>query len=77
MASAIRGGVYFRFDMQRSDEFEWDDDNEDKLAARHGVDRYEAEQAATDGGSFIKKIGSATPSTSSWERRTMDAFFLW
>jgi len=25
--------------MQAGDEFEWDKDNEEKLAARHGVDR--------------------------------------
>ncbi len=43
--------------MQQWDEFEWDDDNEDKLAARHGVDRYEAEEAATDPGAAIKRIG--------------------
>jgi hypothetical protein len=29
--------------MQPGDGFEWDKDNEEKLAARHGVDRYEAE----------------------------------
>ena len=44
--------------MQQWDEFEWDSDNEDKLAARHGVDRYEAEQAATDPGASIKRIGT-------------------
>ncbi len=43
--------------MQPWDEFEWDDDNEDKLADRHGVDRYEAEEAATDAGAIIKRIG--------------------
>lgn len=44
--------------MQQRGEFEWDEGNEDKLAARHGVDRYEAEEAATDGGAFIKRIGT-------------------
>lgn len=44
--------------MQQRDEFEWDEDNEDKLAARHGVDRYEAEEAATDPAAFVKRIGA-------------------
>lgn len=44
--------------MQQQDEFEWDNDNEDKLAARHGVDRYEAEEAATDPAGLIKRIGT-------------------
>jgi uncharacterized DUF497 family protein len=44
--------------MRQRDEFEWDSDNEDKLAARHGVDRYEAEQAATDPEASIKRIGA-------------------
>ena len=44
--------------MQPGDEFEWDKDNEGKLAARHGVDRYEAEQAAVDLGASIKRIGT-------------------
>jgi uncharacterized DUF497 family protein len=39
------------------DEFEWDDRNEGKLAARHGVSRDEAEEAATDSGAIIKRIG--------------------
>ena len=43
--------------MQQRDEFEWDDDNEPKLAARHGVDRYEAEEAATDPKASVKRIG--------------------
>jgi uncharacterized DUF497 family protein len=51
-------GVYSQPEMQQRDEFEWDDDNEGKLAARHGVDRFEAEQAATDSGASIKRIGS-------------------
>jgi uncharacterized DUF497 family protein len=42
--------------MQPEDEFEWDKDNEEKLAARHGVDRYEAEQAAVDFGASVKRI---------------------
>ncbi len=44
--------------MQQRDEFEWDDDNEDKLATRHGVDRYEAEEAATDPQASVKRIGT-------------------
>jgi uncharacterized DUF497 family protein len=44
--------------MQQQDEFEWDSDNEEKLAARHGVDRYEAEEAATDPRASVKRIGT-------------------
>ncbi len=44
--------------MPPGDDFEWDSDNEDKLAARHGVDRFEAEQAATDSRALIKRIGA-------------------
>jgi uncharacterized DUF497 family protein len=44
--------------MQQGDAFEWDTNNEEKLAARHGVDRYEAEQAARDDGASIKRIGT-------------------
>ncbi len=44
--------------MQQQDRFEWDEDNEDKLAARHGVDRYEAEEAATDPKASVKRIGT-------------------
>jgi uncharacterized DUF497 family protein len=44
--------------MQPGDDFEWDEDNEEKLAARHGVDRYEAEQAEVDFGATIKRIGT-------------------
>lgn len=44
--------------MQPRDESEWDEDNEDKLAARHGVDRYEAEESATDPGASVKRIGA-------------------
>lgn len=44
--------------MQQRDEFEWDNDNEDKLAGRHGVDRYEAEEAATDPSASVKRIGA-------------------
>ena len=44
--------------MQPGDDFEWDKDNEEKLAARHGVDRYEAEQAAVDFGALVKRIGT-------------------
>jgi uncharacterized DUF497 family protein len=43
--------------MQPLDEFEWDEFNEGKLAARHGVDRYEAEGAATDPRAIIKRMG--------------------
>ncbi len=43
--------------MQQQDRFEWDEDNEDKLAARHGVDRYQAEEAATDPKASVKRIG--------------------
>jgi hypothetical protein len=66
--------------MQPGDDFEWDKDNEEKLAARHGVDRYEAEQAAVDLGASVKRIGTdraGTPSTSSWERQRMAASCLW
>ena len=55
--ACIYDGVYFGPEMQQRDEFEWDDDNEDKLAARHGVDRYEAEEAATDPRASVKRIG--------------------
>jgi len=44
--------------MQQRDRFEWDEDNEDKLAARYGVDRYEAEEAATDPNASVKRIGT-------------------
>lgn len=44
--------------MQPRDEFEWDEFNEDKLEARHGVDRYEAEEAATDPQAIVKRIGA-------------------
>lgn len=43
--------------MQEWDEFEWDDDNEDHIAG-HGVDRYEAEEAATDAGAIVKRVGA-------------------
>lgn len=43
--------------MLPQDEFEWDEFNEGKLAARHGVDRYEAEEAATDTRAIMKRIG--------------------
>lgn len=57
MGIGMHDGVYFNFEMQPQDEFEWDEFNEDKLAARHGVDRYEAEEAATDPRAIIKRIG--------------------
>ncbi len=43
--------------MQEWDEFEWDCDNEDHIA-RHGVDLYEAEEAATDPGDIVKRAGT-------------------
>ncbi len=43
--------------MQGWDEFEWDDDNEEHLA-EHGVDRYEAEEAATDPAAIVKRVGT-------------------
>lgn len=55
---SIYDSVYYYLRMQRWDNFEWDNDNEEKLAGRHGVDRYEAEQAATDPGAYIKRIGT-------------------
>lgn len=45
-------------EMRQRDVFGWDSDNEEKLAAGHGVDRYEAEQAATDPKASIKRIGT-------------------
>lgn len=42
--------------MAERDEFEWDDDNEDHIA-KHGVDRYEAEDAAMDPGAIVKRAG--------------------
>ena len=58
LAGGIYNGIYYCSKMQQWDDFEWDIHNEEKLAARHGVDRYEAEQAATDTGAIIKRIGS-------------------
>lgn len=52
----IYNGIYCHSEMRQWDEFEWDSHNEEKLAARHGVDRYEAEQAAMDAGASIKRI---------------------
>lgn len=43
--------------MSGRNEYEWDKDNEDKLAAKHGVDRYEAEEAAEDPDALIKRVG--------------------
>ena len=43
--------------MQEWDEFEWDADNEEHLA-EHGVDRYEAEEAATDPAAIVKRVGT-------------------
>jgi uncharacterized DUF497 family protein len=39
------------------DEFEWDPYNEDKLADKHNVDRYEAEDAATDPQALLRNAG--------------------
>jgi uncharacterized DUF497 family protein len=58
VAAGIYDGVYSHPEMQQGDEFEWDSHNEDRLAARHGVDRYEAEEAAIDTGAFIKRSGT-------------------
>jgi uncharacterized DUF497 family protein len=41
--------------MQDWDEFEWDDDNESHIA-KHGVDRYEAEDAATDPSVVVRAV---------------------
>jgi uncharacterized DUF497 family protein len=57
-ALRIHNSVYWPPEMQQGDSFEWDNNNEDKLAARHGVDRYEAEEAATDSNALIKRIGA-------------------
>jgi uncharacterized DUF497 family protein len=38
------------------DEFEWDEDNEDHIA-KHRVDRYEAEEAATDPAVVVRRVG--------------------
>ncbi len=43
--------------MQAWDEFEWDDDNEGKIADKHGVDRYEAEDAARDPAAIVRRVG--------------------
>lgn len=39
------------------DEFEWDADNEDKLADKHDVASYEAEDAATDTQALLRRVG--------------------
>lgn len=54
----IYDSVDYDSKMQPRDEFEWDEFNEDKLEARHGVDRYEAEEAATDPQAIVKRIGA-------------------
>ena len=56
--ACIYDGIYSGSEIRRLDEFEWDENNEDKLAVRHGVDRYEAEEAATDPGALVKRIGA-------------------
>lgn len=67
--------------MQQRDEFEWDDDNEDKLAARHGVGTAmrpkklpQILELLSNGSA---RTGSATPSTSSWVRQTRVASCSW
>jgi len=40
-----------------SDSFEWDDNNEEKIATKHHVDRYEAEGAARDLGAISRRDG--------------------
>ena len=42
--------------MQSWDEFEWDEENERHLA-RHRVDRFEAEEAATDPQVVVRRAG--------------------
>jgi uncharacterized DUF497 family protein len=42
--------------MPDLDEFEWDDNNEGHIA-KHGVDRYEAEEAATDPAAVVRRVG--------------------
>lgn len=42
--------------MRTSGQFEWDEHNEDHIA-EHGVDRYEAEDAATDPDVVIRRVG--------------------
>lgn len=42
--------------MQEWDKFEWDEHNEDHMA-KHGVDRYEAEDAAPERRAIVKRIG--------------------
>jgi uncharacterized DUF497 family protein len=54
---SIYNSVYCGLRMQEWDEFEWDDDNEGHLA-EHGVDRYEAEEAATDPAAIVKRVGT-------------------
>lgn len=42
--------------MHERDEFEWDEENEDHIAD-HGVDRFEAEEAATDPAAVVRRVG--------------------
>jgi uncharacterized DUF497 family protein len=42
--------------MQQRDEFEWDENNEEHIA-KHEVDRYEAEEAATDVAAIVRRVG--------------------
>lgn len=44
--------------MQEWDEFEWDKHNEDHIA-KHGVDRYEAEDAATESKAILRRVGTS------------------
>lgn len=38
------------------DEFEWDEHNEEHIA-KHGVDRYEAQEAARDPTAVVRRVG--------------------
>lgn len=44
--------------MQEWDEFEWDKHNEEHIA-KHGVDRYEAEDAATESEAILRRVGTS------------------
>lgn len=43
--------------IDHGDEFEWDAHNEDKLADKHNVDRYEAEDPATEPQAWLRRAG--------------------
>lgn len=44
--------------MRAWDEFEWDEDNERKIVDKHGVDRFEAQEAARDPAAAARRVGS-------------------